>query len=33
VLEIVYTGLLIVIFLIITWFAVYSIYKLYQGQR
>ena len=32
-LEIVYTGLLIVIFLFIGWFAAYVVYKLYQGQR
>ena len=32
-LEIVYTGLLVLMFLIITWFSVYVVYKLYQGQR
>lgn len=32
VLEFVYTSLLVVIFLIITWFSVYVVYKLYQGQ-
>lgn len=31
-LEFVYTGLLVVIFLIISWFSVYVVYKLYQGQ-
>jgi hypothetical protein len=33
VLEIVYTGILVVVFLFITWFAFYVVYKLYQGQR
>ncbi len=33
VLELVYTLLLVVIFLFIGWFAVYVVYKLYQGQR
>jgi hypothetical protein len=33
VLELVYTLLLVVIFAIIGWFAVYVVYKLYQGQR
>jgi hypothetical protein len=32
VLEIVYTGLLVIIFAFITWFSVYVVYKLYQGQ-
>lgn len=32
VLETVYTGLLVIIFLLIAWFAVYVVYKLYQGQ-
>ncbi len=32
-LEFVYTGLLVLMFLIITWFSVYVVYKLYQGQR
>lgn len=32
-LETIYTGLLIVVFLIIGWFAGYVIYKLYHGQR
>ena len=31
-LEFVYTSLLVVIFLIISWFSVYVVYKLYQGQ-
>jgi cell division protein FtsL len=33
VLEIAYTSLLVVIALIIAWFSVYVVYKLYQGQR
>ena len=32
-LEIVYTGILVFVFLFITWFSVYVVYKLYQGQR
>lgn len=32
-LELVYTGLLVAVFLFITWFSVYVVYKLYQGQR
>jgi cell division protein FtsL len=32
VLEVIYTGLLVVIFLLIAWFSVYVVYKLYQGQ-
>ena len=32
-LELVYTLLLVVSFLFIGWFAVYVVYKLYQGQR
>ena len=32
-LELVYTGLLVLVFLFISWFAVYVIYKLYEGQR
>ena len=31
--EYFYTGLLIAAFLLITWFSVYVVYKLYQGQR
>jgi hypothetical protein len=33
VLELVYTGVLVAAFLVITWFSVYVVYKLYQGQR
>jgi hypothetical protein len=33
VLEVVYTGLLVAVFLFITWFSVYVVYKLYQGQK
>ena len=32
-LELVYTLLLVAVFLIIGWFACYVIYKLYEGQR
>ncbi len=32
-LEIVYTGILVLAFLFIGWFAVYVVYKLYEGQR
>ncbi len=32
-LEFVYTGILVLMFLVITWFSVYVVYKLYQGQR
>ncbi len=32
-LEVVYTGLLVAVFLFISWFSVYVVYKLYQGQR
>lgn len=32
-LELVYTLLLVVSFAFITWFSVYVVYKLYQGQR
>jgi hypothetical protein len=31
-LEVVYTSLLVIIFLLIAWFSVYVVYKLYQGQ-
>jgi hypothetical protein len=31
--EVVYTALLVAVFLVIGWFAVYVVYKLYQGQR
>jgi hypothetical protein len=33
VLEVVYTGILVAAFLFITWFSIYVVYKLYQGQR
>ena len=32
-LEIVYSGILVLVFLFISWFAVYVVYKLYEGQR
>ena len=32
-LEIVYTAILVLVFLFISWFSVYVVYKLYQGQR
>ena len=32
-LEFVYTALLVVVALFITWFSVYVVYKLYQGQK
>ena len=32
-LELVYTGLLVAVFLFIMWFSFYVVYKLYQGQR
>ncbi len=32
-LEIFYTGLLVLMFLVISWFSVYVVYKLYRGQR
>lgn len=31
--ELVFTGLLIAVFILIGWFAVYVVYKLYHGQR
>lgn len=31
--ELVYIILLVGVFLLIGWFAVYVVYKLYQGQR
>lgn len=31
-LEIVYSGLLVAVFLFIAWFSAYVVYKLYQGQ-
>ncbi len=32
-LEFVYSGMLVLVFAFIAWFAVYVVYKLYQGQR
>lgn len=32
-LELFYTGLLVVVFAFVTWFSFYVVYKLYQGQR
>jgi hypothetical protein len=32
-LELVFTLLLAAVFVVIAWFAVYVVYKLYQGQR
>ena len=32
-LELFYTGILVLVFLFISWFAVYVVYKLYEGQR
>lgn len=31
--ELAYTILLVSVFLLIGWFAMYVVYKLYQGQR
>jgi hypothetical protein len=31
--EAIYTALLSVVFVVIGWFAIYVVYKLYQGQR
>lgn len=33
VLELVYTGILVLAFAFIGWFSFYVVYKLYQGQR
>jgi hypothetical protein len=33
VLEVVYTSLLVLVFLLGAWFAGYVVYRLYQGQR
>jgi hypothetical protein len=33
VLELIYTGILVLVFAFITWFSIYVVYKLYQGQR
>lgn len=32
-LELFYTGLLVLAFILITWFSFYVVYKLYEGQR
>ncbi len=32
-LEIVYSSILVLAFLFITWFSFYVVYRLYQGQR
>ena len=32
-LELVYSGILVLAFAFISWFAFYVVYKLYQGQR
>ncbi len=32
-LELAYTALLVVVFLVIGWFACYVVYKLYAGQK
>lgn len=32
-LEIVYSGILVLAFLFIGWFSIYVVYRLYQGQR
>lgn len=32
-LEVVYTGILVLVFLFVAWFAVYVVYKLYEGQK
>ncbi len=32
-LEVFYTGLLVIVALFITWFAGYVVYRLYSGQR
>lgn len=31
--EVIYTGLLIAVFLAVAWFAVFVVYKLFHGQR
>lgn len=33
VVELFYTGLLVAVFLVIAWFSVYAVYKLFAGQR
>lgn len=32
-LEVVYTGLLVAVSILIAWFSFYVVYKLYKGQR
>lgn len=32
-LEVIYTGILVLVFLLVAWFAGYAVYKLFQGQR
>ena len=32
-LEVVYTGVLVLVFLFVAWFSVYVVYKLYEGQK
>ncbi|MBB4947570.1 cell division protein FtsL [Kitasatospora gansuensis] len=32
-LEIVFTGLLVLVAVLVTWFAIFAVMKLYQGQR
>ena len=32
-LELFYTGILVLAFVFIGWFALYVVYKLYEGQR
>lgn len=32
-LEVLYTGLLVLIFLAVAWFSGYVVYKLYEGQK
>lgn len=31
-LELFYTSILVLVFLLVTWFSVYVLYKLYKGQ-
>lgn len=31
-LELFYTGILVIVFLLVTWFSVYAVYKLFKGQ-
>ncbi len=30
--ELFYTGVLVLVFFLVTWFALYTVYKLYKGQ-